>query len=254
MKLLFAFAAILSVCNASPIAIFGTGVDPNGQSLAPGSIDPHWSLVLVSAGASGATGSQTYVPTGANTAEQVEYGVPAGWPQSAWVKDSPAQWIAPQADVTAITDFDSGGIGVFYTYQENFSLSGMNPATAELSGAFAADNYLYSISLNGHTEIVNPLENASCGSGPYAFQSLAPFSLASGFVAGENAIDFTVVNSNCYDKQGATNPTGFVANIGGTAAATDVDAPSVPEPDSASLLIVAALLIGGGIAARRRRV
>jgi hypothetical protein len=120
-----------------------------------------------------------------------------------------------------------------WTYQTTFSLTGMLPATASITGRWLTDNTGINIYLNGTIMALTTPAND--------FTLWTSFSLpvGSNFVAGLNTLDF--VSSN------TSGPSGLrVEFLTGTA--TDVSA--VPEPATLGLLGVG--LLGLGIARRKR--
>ncbi len=146
--------------SRSNLSIFNTGVSSGGTLLAPGATDPNYTI--------------TSSPTGTQAAT-VQY--LAG----TWVpNDSASQWIAPS--------IGSGNVGDFL-FQTTFSLSGIDPATAQLSGTWGTDNE-GTIFLNG----VNTGITIGFNNGGYGFSSLSPFTITSGFVSGLNTLVFDVHN------------------------------------------------------------
>ncbi|MFV2066830.1 MAG: hypothetical protein ACC645_07585, partial [Pirellulales bacterium] len=173
---------------ASPITLFGTGVDDLGLSLAPGEVDPHYTLMA----------SDDPVFPGPETFA-VEAALPAGWIAAG----GNAQWIAPQAD-----RLDGGSPLGSYLYRTTFDLTDTDPATASISGLWAADN-IGLIFLNG---IYTGFTNLA---GPSV---LTPFEITDGFQEGENLLDFVIVNSGT-----SANPTGLLVDIAGSVT-------NIPEP------------------------
>jgi hypothetical protein len=111
--------------HADSLALPSSGTDAAGNLLPGGSIDPHYTVVGPG------------VPSGASA---FVYSPPSIWNQ--WVPDDPhSGWIGFQ------DSFSSSPHGT-YTYELKFDISGYDPATASLSGTWAADQY-GSINLNG---------------------------------------------------------------------------------------------------------
>jgi hypothetical protein len=190
--------ALLCACpwgvEANPILIFDTGVNGSGTPLADGTIgDPHYSL--------------TSVPGGSTTAIRVRTSA-GGFPVPPWLGDnSTSAWIGPNNDTA-----DDGPVGS-YTYRTTFDLTGLNPATANLSGQWSTDNNGLNILINGiPTGFFTGFTSFSDG--------FSAFTISSGFVSGINTLDFVVNNGG--------GPTGLRVEVSGTAAA-------VPEPTSLAL-------------------
>src|SRR5450759_4920986 len=151
--------------GSGKIAIFGTGVASTSSLAADGSVDSHYALIG-SADAS-APGPSVYV---ANS---------NAFPIPLWIVNGPnSKWISP---------FPSAGTNAAagtYTYRTTFNLTGLNPATAVLSGQWGVDDLGF-IKLNG---AVVP------NSGITGYGSLTPFTINSGFINGVNTLDFVVTN------------------------------------------------------------
>jgi hypothetical protein len=112
-----------------------------------------------------------------------------------WPGDGPkSKWIGPRSDEL------NGNAQGTYTYRTTFDLTGFNPATAVLTGQFAADNSAI-IMLNGVAVGIS-------GSG---YSTFTPFAISSRFVAGVNTLDFVVTNN-----QPTPNPTGLRVEVSGT--------------------------------------
>jgi hypothetical protein len=160
----------------SAIAIFGTGVANGGGLASDGTLDLHYTLV----------GGEARVVNS------------SGFPIPPWLSNGPAsKWIAPQANQS------SGNAGGSYTYRTTFSLTGLNPATAVLTGRWGCDDTCV-MRLNGVTvATISAIGN---------FSSLTAFTISSGFAAGTNTLDFVVANNGS-----GANPTGLRVDISGTA-------------------------------------
>lgn len=181
--------ALAGAAHATPIIIFNTGVDGGGSPLPDGTIgDPHYLLTVV---------------PGGTTEIRVRTSV-GGWPIPPWTgDDSISAWIGPNNDVAV------NGPNGNYCYETTFDLTGLDPATAVLTGHWETDDYGLDILING-------VSTGNLG--------WLPFSINSGFVAGVNTLDFIV-------WQSSGGPTGLRVEISGTA-------DSVPEPASLVLLAV----------------
>lgn len=209
-------AALPAAAQTSPFTVFGTGVNTNGAVLANGTLgDPHYTVSTNAPGGS----SQLQVLTSA-------YGFPIV--KGGWIGDSSTSaWIAPTND-----PFLNGGqdLGGYYDYQTTFDLTGYDPATASLSGNWAADD--------SATFLINGV--ATGQNTPNGYSSYSTFDISSGFQPGINTLDFVVLE----DGSGATGLR--VDGITGSAAA-------VPEASSTvSLGLLLALGVGGVLVARRK--
>lgn len=206
-------AAIAPMAFCASINIYSTG-----YGLEPGELDPYYTLTINALG----NGTSTYVAEGL---------APTGWPlNGTWAADPPAAWIAPEANVV---DVPGTGSDTHYVYTTTFSLAGLDPATAELTGYWTADNYIGQVQLNGHTVFSSNSCMAPAPQSGFFFQDLYPFDITSGFESGVNTLSFAVTNSNCFNTPPLTNPTGLLVDISGTADPTAVVvAPlgSLPEP------------------------
>jgi PEP-CTERM motif len=196
---LLALAVTPSFANSITIYSTGAGLGSGGVS------DPNYQVFSAPSG----------VPVGGQALTLIDSG---------WVA-APAgtQWINPFGD----TENAPAG---YYDYRTTFSLTGLDPGTASLSGYWAADNGA-SILLNG---------SAAVGTGtiipsPYGFKNLTAFTITGGFQPGLNTLDFVVYNES--------GETGLVAEITGTAS---------PAPEPSSLLLMGSGLIGLGGALRRK--
>lgn len=187
--------AATSASAASIPGLFDTGVLGDGTAAASGSVDLHY-VILVSPDAN-------YPGPDAIVADPIASGY--------WLANSPtSRWIAPAEN----QGYPSGAANHApgdYVYRISFDLTGLDPATAQVAGAWAADNTGTSVRLNGvNTGFTTP-----------SYSGLTAFNLTSGFVAGINTLDFVV---NEFASAGA-NPTGLrVAGLTGTAAAVPIPA------------------------------
>jgi hypothetical protein len=194
----------LTACMAvgSPITIFNTGVNNSGNVLAGGSVDPHYAGVSPASTAF-VLGGTAFLP-------------------GAWLPNSAAsKWIG-------VDTGDGGSInGGNYarTYRITFDLTGLIPATAQLTGRWAVDNTGVLL-LNGTT--------ISTSTG---FSSFTTFSATSGFLPGVNTLDAVWTN--------AGGPGGLRMEVSGTASA-------IPEPGSMLLISGGGLLFLAGVWSQQR--
>jgi hypothetical protein len=186
---------------ADQIAVSNTGeTTPGGPALPVGILDPHYSLISAPA----------TVPLTAITTS----------PNPAWTANTPtADWISPGASG------DTGWPVGNYDYQTTFSLAGLVPSTAQLSGKWTSDNdgclFLDGTNTGSCTSFAN-------------FGSFISFSITSGFNAGVNTLDFVIDNGG--------GPTGVIAEVSGSASPISS---VVPEPSSLTLMGSGLLGLGG---------
>jgi hypothetical protein len=142
--------------------LFSTGVDSTGAPLAVGAIDPHYVLTSTDA-----------MRPGPNA--------PVLTPNPAWAPNTAgSRWIGAAAD--------GQGANLAYTYTVTFTLAGVNPATAVLTGTWACDDSC-ALELNG-TQVASRAAPA--------YGSTAPFTVPAGtlaFLPGTNTLAFVVTNS-----------------------------------------------------------
>lgn len=207
--ILAALAWCVSVSQAATIAnLFNTGVDPSAVPLVgTGVADPHYSLIASPA---------------AYTAVTVN---DPGYPIGTWAPNSAtSRWIGPAGD--------SNGVGGNYVYRTNFTVpANAILSTVSVSGQWAVDDVATDILINGaSTAPISPF-----------YIPLQPFSVTSGFVFGNNTLDFLITNASL----GALNPTGLrVDRIVGTY--------QVPEPGTVGLACVALVAATGAFLKRAR--
>ena len=203
--------ALLTIAAAGPASgatitgLFNTGTDSNNVALAGGNgvVDPHYSIF--SSTSPGFAGQQA-----------VTF-------QCCYVaNDADSRWVSLSAN-------GSPGSNVT-VYRLSFSLAGLNPATASISGSGGTDN-AGRIFLNG----------VDTGININGFSTLVPFTLSSGFVAGTNTLDFQVSDFGA--------PTAFrIDDLAGTAQV----ARGVPEPAQWALMLAGFAIVGAGVRGRKR--
>ena len=157
--------AHLTVVGIIP-GVYGTGLAPDGTLLAAGEVDPHYKMT--------ASPDADYPGPDAlvvNDAWPVQAGV--------WLLNGPdSKWIGPQADQ------GTGNAEGDYTYTTTFDLTGYDVSKIKLVGAWAVDNTGTDILLNG----------TSTGITSAGFNSMTPFTITNGLVAGKNTLVFKVTN------------------------------------------------------------
>jgi hypothetical protein len=183
---------------ASTITVHNTGVNSSDVLVASGAQASFWTLSAEPAGASEAIGSS-----------------PFRYNCCYFADTATAAWVSPQANGNA-------GVSGFYTYDLAIDLTGLDPATASISGTFGTDND-GSIFLNSNAAAATTC--FGCFGAPTAF------TINSGFVAGLNTLHVKVNNGG--------DPTAFFVSF---TSATAGGSSTVPEP--ATILLTCAGLAG----------
>jgi hypothetical protein len=207
-------AGLSGQAKAESIAtLYNTGVNASRTPLPDGTIgDPHYTLVLA--------------PSGSTTDLRVRTSA-GGYPIPPWVRDdSRSAWIGPNNDPKV------DGPAGHYDYRTTFSMSGLNPSTAHISGRWATDN-------EGVDILINGVSTGNSNSISQTFQSFHPFSIGSGFRPGINTLDFVVNNDGL--------PTGLRVEMRGSAFVA-----TVPEPSTMALGLIGATALLGNAWYRRR--
>jgi len=202
---------VLPVAAADLPGLYNTGVQADGTAAASGSVDLHYKLLI--------SPDANFPGPDAIVADPIATGY--------WAENTAtSRWIGPaqnQGYPSGAATHTAGD----YTYRLTFSLAGFDPSTAQVTGAWAADNTGTALLLNG----------VNTGYTAPSYSPLTPFTLSAGFVAGTNTLDFVV---NQFASGGA-NPTGLrVAGLAGTATAvaTDSDGDGVYDTqDNCTLLV-----------------
>jgi hypothetical protein len=142
-----AFAASLLVGGAAQAAIV-TGLTNTGVNLI-GNVDQSWSIVSGSSYPGLTYPSNAYTNTANGT-----------FPIGPWISNTAiSAWDTPTDPLTSNLDPSANGL---YSYQTTFNISGaVSPGAGFLSGVFAADNEVSSITLNGVTIYTGPTDGSS---------------------------------------------------------------------------------------------
>lgn len=191
-----------------------------GAGIGDGLVDPNYKLLSVPT-ASG-VGPASYV------VDSSIFPIASG----DWMADSTtSKWIGPVVDMSSYpNDTGSGN----YVYETTFDLTGLDPASASISGLWSTDNFGLDILINGQSTGNTHNDGASVPC--YAYYT--GFMINSGFVAGKNTLDFVVKNADL-GWNPSFNPTGLRVEMTGTAY-------PLPEP------VTGVVLLAGLLGLRRR--
>jgi hypothetical protein len=185
--------------------LFNTGVDDSGNLLSAGQTDPNWTI------------TSSPVSSGAIPA------LVCSDLNKSWVANTTSsQWINATGDGN---DLEPGGL---YIYTLTFSLTGFDPSTASILGKWASDNNS-DVYLNG---VDTGISNSTNGFSPFKL-----FEITSGFVEGENELQF-YVNQIPPGPKGDADPEGLQVNF------IDASAEAVPEPAAITLLLIGLSMLG----------
>lgn len=191
--LALALTLISTSVHANQIVLYNTGVNADGSLLSDGQIDSHYTISKVAYAAPDSslyTSPNPFPAAGTPFLTNQSASVTSLW---AWVANGPkSNWLTP-------TSYP-GTSGNVYTYQTTFDLTGLDPATAKISGSWSCDDggWLF---LNGKLVAELPfgamfaqLHGIQLGdAGSYfTFTPNHDFQLTSGFVAGINKLEFVV--------------------------------------------------------------
>lgn len=154
-----------------PGQLFNTGVGDDGIALPGGSVDPHYRLIQ--------SAESTLPGPNAIVTSKIADGY--------WVPQTPtSKWIAPSENQSypGATPCNASGD---YVYRTTFVLTAEQVSTFKIVGQWGADNYGSDILLNG----------TSLGLKAPSYNPLTAFTVTSGFMAGENTLDFKVNDIGC---------------------------------------------------------
>jgi hypothetical protein len=197
------------VGQAATLSLVNTG----NNGAANGTVDPNWTV-------GGPISGDTFV-------------IAAGGPNfpTPWIGASagPSQWISVAPD-----PFSPNGT---YTFRTTVDLTGLDPASALITGRWAADNIGH-IAVNGVDVGFAP--TGGLNTDIEGFHDWTPFSLSGMFAPGVNTLDFVVENLH------NNSPVGVRVELsGGITGSGD----PVPEPSS---MLVFGLAVGAAALRRRR--
>jgi autotransporter-associated beta strand protein len=181
--------AVIRVGNLIP-ELFNTGLNDSRAPLLGGSADPHWQLV--SSADPSFPGPQTVVDSAL---------------PGAWLANSGAsQWLSP-AD-------GANTLGGLYTYRTYFIMDSADPANAQITGNWMADNQGVDVVINGTS-----LGITNAG----VLNTFATFTITNGFISGSNTLDLIISNA----PGTGPNPSGLRAELRGVATSLASAAPVV---------------------------
>jgi Concanavalin A-like lectin/glucanases superfamily/PEP-CTERM motif len=169
-----------------PIKLYNTGMNENGLPLAPGTPDPHYTLI------SGPQGSTAIAVT-----------------------NHPA-WVANDFNGGFVSVLEPGSLDIaagVYVYQTTFDLTGLDPLTASIDLNLFSDN---------QTEVYLNGVNTGIVQAGFSLGTQGEYTLASGFVPGVNTIEFRLTNEGAAANPGGfiaeLNGTALVVPEPGSAA------------------------------------
>jgi PEP-CTERM motif-containing protein len=207
-------AALPCIVGATPFTVFGTGLGPTGLPLPAAAIDPHYEVF-----------TSGLAPLNAGPAIVVTNTAPY------FANNAASEWVWEQAN--------GFPINTTLRFETTFDLTGLDPTSAAISGAWGTDNNGLDILLNGHDTGITLL-----GSTTANFTQLHAFTInnPAWFVNGANTLDF--------DVQDVGVVAAFRAELSGTANVSEPTT-SVPEPSTLALLGIG--LAGLGFSRRINR-
>lgn len=163
------------------VEIWNTGVDVMQAPLAPGGLDPHW-----------------YVVDGPGIAAK-QSAVVLSSPPGAYYTPTDSGWIWINANGLG------SGSGDEFTFQMQFDLTGFDPATVIITGAWGVDNN-GTILLNGSIPPAGSGTFSMLGDAVSSFASEHAFTISGGFQGQLNRLEVRVGN---FGAASANNPAGL---------------------------------------------
>jgi hypothetical protein len=212
-RLILTFTIVSCCALASPIAtLHNTGTVITGSGPV---VDTAWKI----------GGNTAFVTESSST----------GFPFNAWFANSAtSQWISPQN----VYPSEPGDAASTFAYTTEFYLTGLDLATATITGKWAADNTPVDLLLNGVSV------NFVFGPDIYSAFSGNEFTITSGFNPGKNTLQFLIHNM----EWPGINPTGLRVEFESNAEERDS-----PVPEPASYVLLASALLGLSAVRRRQR-
>ncbi len=145
--------------------LYNTGVNNNNTLANPGSTDQHWTMIQ--------SASKTYPGPAAVIETPLK---------PTYATDGPnSQWIG-----AAVAGNVTGGT---YKFRISFDLTGLNAASAIISGRWAVDNHATALLLNGNST------GYTLPGSTWTQQPTSQFQLSGPFLPGVNTLDFVVVGT-----------------------------------------------------------
>ncbi|MBI5385135.1 MAG: immunoglobulin domain-containing protein [Verrucomicrobia bacterium] len=152
--------------------LFNTGVDDTGALAARASVDRHYQVV------------SSVDPAFPGPDAILFYD---SWPIPPYLLNGPVSaWISARANDPGGNTQGANLLDGLYVFRTAFLFDTLNPATAEIRGKWAMDNFGVDVRLNG---ISLGLSNNA------GFAAFGTFAITNGFVAGSNTLDFVISNA-----------------------------------------------------------
>ncbi|MFO1088660.1 MAG: hypothetical protein U1E46_03660 [Hyphomicrobiales bacterium] len=192
-RAIIALSAV-TICATAPASaasfnIYGTGLASDGTLLAKGAVDPHYTTQREDSVTTGTASVINFAGVFPNA--QFPGANPADWDCNGtgincnWVANGPnSQWIGITGEELGLPE------NIAVTFTTTFDLTGFDPASAIINGAWATDDRGLEVKLNGvAVPGLTLLQNDNT-----VLDQLNPFSITTGFVQGVNTLQFTIKN------------------------------------------------------------